>query len=242
MYVVDEVWSVGTLVLTTLLLAQAAVVGDDVDQFTPLCRDLGQYDGSAFNAKCWTPLADLPGCHFHGLLSFYDNTSPVSWSGACHDDRAVGHGVLTDEAGNRAEGSFVEGLKHGPWTRELVNRMTMEETHDMGVWSGPWTFTTAAGVRLEGEYEDNHPEGVWSDVWPDGYTEVGPRKKGKKHGTWTVTWPDGEEATVPYDEGRMHGEVTITRNGRELGILIYWKGERIGPGLTPVLLPPHPDP
>lgn len=237
LHILSELRSVGTLVLTSLHLVCGIAAGYDSGEFTPLCRDFERDAGGTFESRCWTPVANQPGCHFRGLLSLNDNTSPVFWSGKCDNGRAVGPGTLTDDAGNRAEGRFVEGLKHGPWTRELVNRMTLEETHDMGVWSGPWIYTTAEGIRLEGMYEDNSPEGVWSDVWPDGYSMVGPREKGRKHGTWTVTWPDGDAATIEYVEGRIHGEVTVTRNGRALGTLIYWKGERLGPGLPPTLIP-----
>ena len=106
----------------------------------------------------------------------------------------------------------------------------------MGVWSGLWSATTASGIRYENGYEEDLPEGPWTAVWPDGYSEIGSRHKGQRHGTWTVTWPDGVEALVPYVEGRIHGEVTVTRDGTDLGTLVYWKGERVGPGLPPVLL------
>ncbi|MDE0416315.1 MAG: hypothetical protein OXI95_05180 [bacterium] len=245
MHTLNKLRSVGALILTTLSLAGAAAIGDDTDQFTPLCRDTAGYRDGVVTHHCWTPVANHPGCHFHGLLSFFDNTAAVSWSGACENDRAVGAGVLTDEAGNRAEGGFVEGRKHGPWTRELANGWTFDETHEEGEWNGPWTLTDAAGVRHAGTYVDNARRGKWSRVWPDGYSEVGPVENRKRHGAWTITWPNGYEAVVAYVEGTIHGDVTVTHRGAPLGVLVYREGERIGPGLPPVFpppLPPPPDP
>ena len=228
--------SVGALILTASLLAGAAAMGDDADPFTPLCRDtLGYRDDVVFH-RCWMPVANHPECHFHGLLSIEDNTLAVSWSGACENGRAVGAGVLTDEAGNRAEGHFVEGFKHGPWTRELTNGMTLDEMHEMGLWNGPWTLTYPGGVRHTGAFVDNWRQGVWSHDWRDGYSEVGPFEDDRRHGTWTITWPDGHEAVVPFVEGQIHGDVTVTHNGAPLGVLVYREGERIGRGLPPVLL------
>ena len=109
-----KLWIVGAFVLTSLHLVCGIAAGDDSEEFTPLCRDSERDAGGVFNHHCWTPVSNQPGCHFHGLLSLYDNKSAVSWSGACERGRAVGAGVLTDESGNRAEGRLVEGLKHGP--------------------------------------------------------------------------------------------------------------------------------
>ena len=242
LYTLSALRSVGALILTTLSLAGATAVGDDADPFTPLCRDTPGYRNGVVFHRCWMPIANHPGCHFHGLLSITDNTSAVSWSGACENDRAVGDGVLADEVGNRAEGHFVEGLKHGQWTRELANGVTLDETHEMGAWNGHWTVTIAGGVRQAGTYVNDEMQGEWSHVWPDGYSEVGPVERGTRHGMWTVTWPDGHEAVVPYVEGQIHGDVTVTHSGARLGVLVYREGERIGRGLPPVLLPPLPDP
>ena len=234
--------SVGTFVLTTLLLTGGTYGADGTAEFKPLCRDSRPGAHGVFDPHCWTPVANKPGCHFHGLLSLYDKTLAVSWSGACNNGRAVGVGVLTDEAGNRAEGRFVEGLKDGLWTRNLVNGMNFEEMHDKGVWSGHWQVTTASGVHLEGGYEESVQQGEWRRVWPDGYSEVGSYLKGRRHGTWTVIWPDGGEVVIPYVDGRIHGEVTVKHHGSVLGTLVYWKGERMGPGLPPVLLTTPADP
>ncbi len=194
--------SAGALILTILLFAGTAAVGDDAEQFTPLCRDVERRAGGNYDPRCWMPVANHPGCHFRGLLSIVDNTSPVSWSGVCENGRAVGAGVLTDETGNRAEGNFVEGLKHGRWTRTLTNGLTLDETHERGQWHGPWTVTTDKGVLYAGAYVDNAMQGEWNHVWTDGYSEVGPFKDDKRHGMWTITWPNGYEAVVLMSRAR----------------------------------------
>ena len=223
--------------ISVMCLALGAVVADDADPFTPLCRDTPEYKDEIVSHRCWTPVVNQPGCHFWGLLSLVDKTLEVSWSGTCENGRAVGAGVLTDESGNRAEGHFVNGLKHGQWTRSLAKVLSINETHKMGLWDGPWTLTYPQGVRYTGTYVENWRQGVWVHDWPDGYSEVGPFEDDRRHGTWTITWPDGHEAAVPFAKGKINGDVTVTHKGTLLGVLVYRKGERIGRGLPPVLLP-----
>ena len=88
-------------------------------------------------------------------------------------------------------------------------------------------------MRHEGDYVDGYPDGPWEHLWPDGYSEVGTWRLGKKHGIWTITWPDGAEALIPYEKDVIHGEAIVVDDGETVGTLIYWKGERVGPGLPP---------
>ena len=106
---------------------------------------------------------------------------------------------------------------------------------------GDGTLLDKAGNRTEGCFENGFKEGLWEHHWPDGYSEVGSYRKGKREEIWTITWSDGTEARLPYADGVIHGEAIVVDDDETVGTLIYWKGERLGPGLPPLPIFPWDD-
>lgn len=261
---------VGTVIFANRLLAAVAMITfigfaalvprvATAEDDHPVCGE-----EESIGKHCWAHLTNPPGCRFFSMQR-RDVDTDAAWSGLCEDGRATGPGVLSDNAGNHAEGLFVAGRRDGLWRWRFADGVTREMTYADGLANGPVEMTFPEGRHIQGHYEDNvrvgtwktrwkdgYSEagpyvenirhGTWTATWPDGYSEVGPVEEGTRHGTWTVTWPDGHEAVVPYVEGQIHGDVTVTHEGAPLGVLVYREGERIGPGLPPVLLPPLPDP
>ena len=184
---------------------------------------------------CWAPLTNHPDCRFFSMQR-RDVTKDVTWTGACEDGRAAGHGTLFDAAGNRAEGRFAAGRRDGVWKWRFADGVTMKTTYADGLANGPTEMTFPEGRQVQGRFEDNVRVGTWTRRSNEGYIETGPYVDNSQHGTWTITWPDGHEAAIPYVEGQIHGDVTVTHRGTPLGVLVYREGERIGRGLPPVLL------
>ena len=76
----DSGWT--TRVAAVCLAASAIACGcpgsAGADEFEPLCCEGDRDKMGFFGPRCWTPVVNHPGCHFHGLLSLTDNTAPVS--------------------------------------------------------------------------------------------------------------------------------------------------------------------
>ena len=226
----------GTIAGAILALSVVAVSPSGADEFVPLCADV-----EPPHRHCWNPVevADHEGCHFFGHVSYFEHAPPMRWSGVCRNGKAIGHGILFDDWGNRAEGLLLNGRKDGPWKVTLTSvRGVIMESHAEGVYHGPWIFDLLGGLFYAVHYEDGRMHGPWEHRDGDGYSEIGTLEDETRNGTWTITWPDGVEALVPYENGVIHGEMTVTRDGRPLGTLIYWKGKHVDGILYPVLVFP----
>ncbi|HTR83887.1 MAG TPA: hypothetical protein VMI56_05385 [Reyranella sp.] len=109
-----------------------------------------------------------------GCKVFNLNPDPgdgVTWSGACQNGLAEGHGVaqwtLNGQPGDRYEGDYHVGKEHGYGVYEWKN-----------------------GDRYVGNYLNNLKNGQGTYSWADGRYYVGLWKDGKAHGKGRAVFPN----------------------------------------------------
>jgi hypothetical protein len=115
------------------------------------------------------------------------NTAPqpnesISWTGACRNNLAQGHGVLQwskdGKPGSRYEGEYRDGNMNG---------------HGVYTW--------ARGDRYDGEYHDGKRDGHGAYMWANGDRYDGEYRDGKAHGIGTKTLADTSTYTGTWMNG-----------------------------------------
>ena len=157
--------------------------------------------GSAADAdehSRWQELKNNPGCVVWNPDPQEQET--VTWSGACANGKAQGHGTLLWRA-----------VIDGEWTEERYEGgMKDGMPHGRGVVVG------AEGI-IEGDWKDGMPHGrgvmVWepSSEWAGGRYEGG-FKDGMPHGRGVWVWADGERYEGDFKDGKYNGRgVWVTK-------------------------------
>ena len=83
------------------------------------------------------------------------------------------------------QGTFKDGIKHGPWVRYYDNgQLWSKGTYRDGKEDGPWVGYNKDGIVWEkGTYKDGKRHGLWEES--DGRGQYrGYYKNGKKEGLW----------------------------------------------------------
>ena len=164
----DLLKKAGTTTGVVLAMSAGTVGPSGAEKFAPLCDQT--HVGSTIRS-CWNPVevADCEGCRFFGHVSYFDHAPTIRWRGVCWSGMAMGHGVLFDDWGNRAEGRLVGGLKEGTWTVDLRSGGVITESHIKGVFHGPWTFDLPKGRFYALNYVDGRLNGPWEHRYAGHY-------------------------------------------------------------------------
>ena len=115
-----------------------------------------------------------------------------TWFGRCIQRRPHGRGELVSDAGDWAEGAFLDGSQHGHWT---VRR--------------------AGGDVESGPYVRGRRHGAWTLHRADGAVEKGPFVEGERHGRWTVSLPDGRTLGQDWRYGEPEEDLFGVRDEPE---------------------------
>ena len=131
----------------------------------------------------------------------------------------------------KSTGNLKDGKYHGKWELDhtygpSAGYYDATGSYVEGVRHGPWYEYYGKGFSAEGSYVDGKRHGLWTEYGDDRFPHIGrevakgPYLEGKKHGLWTIT----ETRTMenPEDGGEELEEPEITR--REVQ---YVQGERI---------------
>ncbi len=103
--------------------------------------------GSASPEGCWMEVSDHLGCYLWNEAP-QDNTT-VTWSGGCSNGFAQGNGRESwfQNGGliQAAEGTYIDGQPHGPWTIYFENGHREVGPYVNGERHGTWTGYDASG-------------------------------------------------------------------------------------------------
>lgn len=115
-----------------------------------------------------------------------------TWFGRCIERRPHGRGELVSDAGDWAEGAFLDGRQHGHWTVRRAN-----------------------GDVESGPYVRGRRHGAWTLRRADGAVEKGPLVEGERHGRWTVSLPDGRTLSQDWRYGEPQEDLFDVRDEPE---------------------------
>jgi hypothetical protein len=144
----------------------------------------------------------------------------VTWSGACRNGLAQGHGVLQwfqdGKPSERGEGEWLDGKRtgHGGYTMasgehyEGEWRDSTKNGHGVKVW--------ASGSRYDGEWRNDKKNGQGTEVLANGTRYDGQWQDDVPNGPGTAVWPDGARADGVWVNGCL-------RNGSQA---TAWSGDR----------------
>ena len=108
------------------------------------------------------------------------------WAKCVSGDCKNGYGVETwgpgEWEGDRYEGGFVNGKRHGKGVYTFANGSRYEGDYRNGYRHGKGVYTFANGARYEGDYVDNKRHGKGVHTFADGARYEGDWVKGEMHG------------------------------------------------------------
>jgi hypothetical protein len=110
-----------------------------------------------------------------------------------------------DTLGNRYEGEWFNGKKHGKGKMNFANGCT---------YTGDWVEDKKSGYgisslslgKYEGQFKDDKMHGKGSFYFTDGNTYVGDWINDKQEGEGIFSWANGERYEGGFKEGRLHGQ------------------------------------
>ena len=148
----------------------------------PKCAELpGQYLDEK-HAECWEQTDNRPGCYL--WRTHYHSDQTTKWSGRCHEGVATGRGVYSVSAGSEhpsyeGKGTLVGGkASGGHWIVEWANGNRYEGDFRDGKRHGRGTYTWADGARYEGDYHNGKPHGQGTLTFATGNRYEGRWRKG----------------------------------------------------------------
>ena len=112
-----------------------------------------------------------------------------------------GVGVWQAPDGERYEGPFVDGWRHGEGTLVLANRDLYVGSFFRGAIDGVGTYVWADGGHYAGEIRNRRPEGRGLRVYADGALYTGKFADGLPHGGGTHRRADGSFWTGVWEDG-----------------------------------------
>ena len=132
-----------------------------------------------------------PGDLMRRSRTFYCQT------GDCLD----GVGVWRAPDGERYEGPFVDGWRHGEGTLALANGDLYVGSFVRGAIDGAGTYVWAEGEHYAGEIRSGRPHGRGVRAYPDGALYTGKFAGGVRHGVGTHRRADGSYWTGVWERG-----------------------------------------
>ena len=112
-----------------------------------------------------------------------------------------GRGVWRAPDGERYEGPFADGFRHGEGTLVLANGDLYVGTFRRGVIHGAGTYVWADGDLYAGDVREGRPHGRGVRTYGDGAVYTGKFADGLPHGTGTLRRPDGSYWTGTWEAG-----------------------------------------
>merc|ERR1711920_226943 len=107
----------------------------------------------------------------------------------------MGHGIEHYSNGDRYEGQFACGCKHGAGTYTsgsgVMNPLTYQGQFNEDQMDGQGTYGFPDGRKYVGQWSNGHMKGSGKMSWPNGSMYEGEYEQGMKHGNGVFSWPDG---------------------------------------------------
>ncbi len=128
------------------------------------------------------------------------------------------YGEMEYDNGDRYEGRWHDGLRHGTGTYIREDEMELRAEWKDGMAQNRGILTWFDGDDAEQEYtgffKDNSLHGQGSMIWYDDNEPVqrysGQWRDSQAYGTGSITFEDGREYTGGWFDGRMHGRGRMT--------------------------------
>jgi len=146
-----------------------------------------------------------------GMIEFPGNDEHKRqiYEGEFKDKKAHGTGVMKWSEGDKYEGDWVQGLRHGKGTY----------------------ISKAAGCKYEGEYVDDLKSGQGKYTYATGDVYEGSWVQGKRHGLGKYTYKEnGGVYEGEWVDGVKQGKGTYTFESGDIFEGIYENNERNGDG------------
>ena len=114
-----------------------------------------------------------------------------------------------EEGDELSEGEWLEGQRHGLWTRRYPGGALHSQGHwERGRRVGEWSWFYESGApKKSGRYEDGQPVGEWREWYRSGpLRRRGVWADGTPHGFWRQLYENGQLASEgAFDRGRREG-------------------------------------
>ena len=133
----------------------------------------------------------------------------VTLDGAPVSDAALpgvnGQHSATFDNGDRYEGNFSRGEKHGRGTYTWLDGQTYVGEYVDGKQHGLGKYRNEGGDEFEGSWVHGKRHGRGVSVFASGSRFEGDFQDDKQHGQGTYTWADGDKYEGEWDGSDMHG-------------------------------------
>lgn len=104
-----------------------------------------------------------------------------------------------------AEGSRVNGIKHGHFVLRFADGDVWQGPYVNGVKHGHWVVRLASGAVGEGPFVEDQKQGKWSMRLTNGDVGEGQMANDVTHGYWVLRYANGDVWEGPYFNGERHG-------------------------------------
>lgn len=155
----------------------------------------------------WQALENNPDCVVWNANPQEEET--VTWSGACANGKAQGHGT-----------ALWRSVEDGEW-----KEIRYEGDYKDGNMYGRGSLVRANGDRYEGDFVDDYFHGRGVLVWANGDRYEGDWRNNKTHGRGTLYFANGDKCEGDWREDRLVGRGKGWAEGRQMKC--YWDGNDI---------------
>jgi len=169
-----------------------------------------------------------------------DEDGRLLYDGAWVNKKAEGFGVMRWQNGDRYEGDWKDGLRHGQGTYSCKSTGgKYEGMYEKDLKSGQGKYTYGNGDWYEGEWKEGLRDGQGLYVWMDKQENddsdelvefgryEGNWEKGVKSGTGSFTYENGDVFTGPYKDNNRQGKGTLVKTDGEIREENYREGKLV---------------
>jgi hypothetical protein len=155
--------------------------------------------------------------------------------GCISGDCLNGKGVIVYSAGEKYEGEFKNGKRHGKgvytWTQGEMKGSRYEGEYFEGQRHGKGKLVLSTGKTYTGEFKNGKYDGKGIIIWTDGDLKGckydGDFKEDERTGDGTFYYADGRKYVGQFKDGKFEGEGTMFNNKKITNCGIWQDGKFI---------------
>lgn len=167
-----------------------------------------------------------------------DDDGRLLYDGAWVNKKAEGFGVMRWQNGDRYEGEWKDGMRHGQGSYSCKSTGgKYEGLYEKDQKSGKGKYTYSNGDWYEGDWLEGLREGDGVYTWMESKEKKEERyegnwEKGVKCGTGSFTYENGDVFTGPYKENNRQGKGQLVKTDGEIRDETYREGKLINFNVT----------
>jgi hypothetical protein len=163
-----------------------------------------------------------------------DEDGRLAYEGGWVNKKAEGFGVMRWQNGDRYEGEWKDGLRHGQgsyFCKATAGKYNGMYAND--VKNGAGTYKYANGDEYDGEWKDGLRHGEGTYKWLDKIEKyIGEWEGGVKHGKGQFHYANGDVFTGLYENNNRQGAGELVKEDGEIRTENYKEGKLVNYNVT----------